>query len=205
MANSTINLAHEPVGSGGRRFNLPVDAGSHLYEGTLASQLVASGMVVPGSTAGSGKAIGMITHEVDATAGSDGDKRVLIESDKIFLFANGTGNNAVTEELPLGSPVFMADDHTVYDNDAAGTLFFAGYYMGLDPDGKVRVLVTSAGVCPAVDTGAITDSSGGAAGNGTLQAIGAAYSQAEVANNFADLAAKYNALRTALRAAGIMA
>jgi hypothetical protein len=40
---------------------------------------------------------------------------------------------------------------------------------------------------------AVTDNTGGTA-NTTLQNIGAAYSQAEVANNFADLAAQHNAL-----------
>lgn len=48
---------------------------------------------------------------------------------------------------------------------------------------------------------ALTDNSGGSA-NDTVQAIGGSYTQAEVANNFADVVAKINALRadvTALR------
>ncbi len=50
----------------------------------------------------------------------------------------------------------------------------------------------------------VVDNTGGAA-DGTLQVIGAVYSQAEVRNNFADLAAKVNAILAALRTAGISA
>lgn len=45
-----------------------------------------------------------------------------------------------------------------------------------------------------VDTTALTDNSGGTA-DGTLAVVGATYDQATVANNFADCAAKINALR----------
>lgn len=48
---------------------------------------------------------------------------------------------------------------------------------------------------------ALTDNSGGTA-NDTIQDLGATYTEAEVANNFADVTAKINALRadvTALR------
>ncbi len=47
-------------------------------------------------------------------------------------------------------------------------------------------------------------SSGGTA-DGSMQAISATYTQAEVANNFAELQAKVNAILAALRAAGIIA
>ena len=46
---------------------------------------------------------------------------------------------------------------------------------------------------------ALTDSSGGTA-NTTLQAIGATYAQAEVANNFADVAAQLAKIRTDIAA-----
>jgi hypothetical protein len=49
----------------------------------------------------------------------------------------------------------------------------------------------------------LTDSSGGTA-NDTIQAVGGTYTQAEVANNFADLAAKVNAILNAIRGAGII-
>jgi hypothetical protein len=49
----------------------------------------------------------------------------------------------------------------------------------------------------------LTDNSGGTA-NDTLEAVGAVYSQSEVRNNFADLAAKLNAILAALRDSGII-
>lgn len=50
---------------------------------------------------------------------------------------------------------------------------------------------------------AITDSSGGTASD-TIADVPASYNEAQLANAFATLAAKYNALRTALVAAGII-
>lgn len=49
----------------------------------------------------------------------------------------------------------------------------------------------------------LTDSSGGTADD-TIAAIGATYSQTEVRNAVADLAAKVNAILAALRAANII-
>jgi hypothetical protein len=50
----------------------------------------------------------------------------------------------------------------------------------------------------------LTDSSGGTA-NDTIQDLGAAYVEAEVANNFADVTAKINAILAVLRAHGLIA
>lgn len=50
----------------------------------------------------------------------------------------------------------------------------------------------------------LTDSSGGSA-NDTVQDIGAAFSEAEIANNFADVTAKINAILAALRTARVIA
>lgn len=64
------------------------------------------------------------------------------------------------------------------------------------------------GVAPVAqpaDVGAITDSTGGAT-DGTLVDVGVAFSQANINNNFADLALKYNNMRTnVLRALGLTA
>lgn len=203
MANATSSQSYEPIGSGGKIMNLPVDGGAAIYGGTLVSQLTATGMVVPGSTASSTRAIGVAMHDADNSSGADGAKRVQVMTERIFAFANGTSTDAFSEASIIGSTAYMYDDHTVYDNDASGTLMPAGIFMGMEPDGKVRVYVHPFGAV-AADVGALTDSSGGT-GNGTLEAVGASYSQTVVANNFADVAAKINAIRTALRAAGLMA
>lgn len=60
---------------------------------------------------------------------------------------------------------------------------------GREPDGAATIV-------------ALTDSSGGTA-NDTLEAIGGVYSQTEVRNNFADLAAKVNEILTLLQDIGV--
>ena len=40
--------------------------------------------------------------------------------------ANGTGGNAFSEASQLGAEAYAFSDTTVYDNDASGTLQFAG-------------------------------------------------------------------------------
>jgi hypothetical protein len=141
MSNSTVNLVLKPIGEGGRLIDLPVDGGAHIYTGTMVSQLTATSMLVPGSTASSGPCVGVATHEVDNSAGSDGDKRCRVYTGKVFAMANGSTTDACSEATALFSRVYMADDHTVYDNDASGTLKPAGRFIGMEPDGTVRVFV----------------------------------------------------------------
>lgn len=154
MSNATSNLIKRPYGGQpGRLVNLPVDGGSHIYDGTLVAQL-GTGMVVPGSTASSGAAIGVAQHEQDNSSGSDGDKRVLVEYGRIYELANAAGGDACSEALPMYAVVYMTDDHTVADNDASGTLKPAGRFMGMSEDGKVRVFVGMANLGDAFATAA---------------------------------------------------
>lgn len=221
MSNATSNLLRKQVGKDGRIFHLPVDGGSHIYEGTLVSQLTATAMLVPGSTASSGPAIGVATHESNNT-GSDGDTRCAVETDRVFVFANGLTTDACSEATPIGAPVYMHDDHTVYDNDASGTLMRAGYFAGMEPDGNVRVFVTSFGAAGAVAAApvALTFTAVAGTANDTLEAMAdptdtpgtadalrddlVANLLPKVRNNFADVATKINAIRTALINAGLM-
>lgn len=97
--------------------------------------------------------------------------------------------------------------HTGNESDLASTFPAAAYDRCW-----VMVNHSSLGWCLYVSTGstwvrmlrittsaitALTDSTGGTANN-TLEAVGGSYSQSVVANNFADLAAKVNEIRTAL-------
>ena len=68
MANATDNILVDGIGQDGRRFHLPVDGGSTIYEGTLVAQLVATGMLVAATTSGAGPAIGKATHKADNSA-----------------------------------------------------------------------------------------------------------------------------------------
>ncbi len=222
MSNATQSLPLLPYGQGGRDIILPVDGGSHLYGGTLVSQLTATAMLVPGSTAASGPAVGVATHETDNTSGSDSDKRCIVHTDKIFLFANGLTTDACSEATLLGAPVYMSDDHTVFDNDAGGTLMRAGYFAGMEDDGKVRVFVTAFGAAGAVAAApaALTFTAVAGTANDTPEAVPNPTDTPSTAdalrddlvatlippirNNFADLATKVNAIRSALVSAGLM-
>ncbi len=164
MSNSTVNRVVAPYGKGGRSVTLPVDGGSHIYAGTLVAQL-GTAMLVPGSTSLAGPAIGVAEHECDNTSGADGDLRCKVRYGEVFCFPNGTSTDACSEATTMFAPVYMGDDHTIYDNDGASTLKPAGRFMGMEPDGKVRVFVGMANLADAfedasgialADTGAFT-------------------------------------------------
>jgi hypothetical protein len=166
MTNATSNLTRHPYGKGGREVHLPVDGGSKIYEGTLVSQLNATAMLVAGSTASSGAAVGVSKMYVDNSAGSDGDKRCVVETDQVFSFPNATGGgDPCSEATKLFSVVYMTDDHTVADNSSSGTRQAAGRFMGMNEDGTVRVFVGMANLSDSLaaatdvsitDTGAFT-------------------------------------------------
>jgi hypothetical protein len=69
------------------------------------------------------------------------------------------------------------------------------------PNGIVAPLLNSSGAQPSAITD-LTDNSGGTAAD-TIAAIGGTYSQTEVANAIASLAAKVNELNAALQAAQV--
>ncbi len=145
MSNATadINSAIK-VGQDGRRINLPVDGGSTIYKNTLVAQLQATGMVVPATTAGAGPAIGYATHGV-VNSGSDGDERLVVETDCVVRLTNGATTDAFSEASILGAPVYLLDDHTGADNDNSGTLQQGGTFDGIDTDGKIRVRLSASG------------------------------------------------------------
>lgn len=141
MANTAVNLVARPIGAAGIQVHLPVDGGSHIYAGALVSQLTATGCVVPYSTASSGVCIGVAQHEADNTSGSDGDKRVTVEFKRIYALNNGTSGDACSEATLLGSVLYGTDDSTVADNSNSAARKAVGFFMGMEPDGRVRVLI----------------------------------------------------------------
>lgn len=95
---------------------------------------------------------------------------------------NGTGITtayAASDQVVAG--IFRPGDEVTLRLAASAAAVVIGDYLELAADGTVRKLA-----------GYLTDSSGGTA-NTTVQAIGGTYSQSEVANNFADVAAAINA------------
>lgn len=141
MANATADQIAEPVGGGGRNFDLPVDGGTTLFRGVMISELTATGMTVPTTTALSGRVVGVSNHGIDNSAGADAAERVLVHADRVFAFSNGTGADAVSEATLFGSPLYASDDTTVNDNSAGDTRPFAGFFVGMEPDGKVRTYI----------------------------------------------------------------
>lgn len=144
MANATEELIIETVGGPGPFiFDLPVDAGSKVFKGTLVAQLTATGMLVPYSTASSGVCVGVAQHDADnsAAGASDGDKRCRVESRRMYAFDNGAGGDAFSEASLIGSLVFATDDHTVADNSNSLARKAVGFFMGMQADGRVRVFV----------------------------------------------------------------
>lgn len=141
MSNSPENLALYPVGKGGRNVTLPVDGGSHLYAGTMLAQLTATKMLVPATTANSGRVVAVATHEQDATGLADAAKREDCLTDQIFSFANSGSDPVAEGTADLGQAVYAEDDHTIALTDASSTLPLAGYYAGMEEDGKVRVFI----------------------------------------------------------------
>ena len=141
MANATTNRDRYVIGKEGRDVHLPVAASTHLYAQTMVVQIAATGMVAPVGTASSTVIIGVAQHEVNNT-GSAGDKRVCVETDREFVFDND-GTNAVSEATPFGTALYAVDDHTVGTSSVTGTLKFAGTFHGMEPNGKVRVMIAN--------------------------------------------------------------
>jgi hypothetical protein len=144
MANFTEDAVVDTVGGPGPfQFDLPVDAGSKVFKGSLCTQLTATGMIVPYSTAAAGVAVGVAQHSADNSAAGtvDGDKRVRVEAKRVFAFDNGTAGDAFSEASLIGSVVYGTDDHTVADNSSTQTRKAVGFFMGMESDGKVRVFV----------------------------------------------------------------
>lgn len=141
MANTTVNLLRYPMGAEGLIFDLPVAAAVHLYDGTLVSQLTATGGVVAFSTASADHCIGVTQHEQDNSAGLIGDKRIKIESRRMYAFTNGTAGDAFADTDKIGAPVYATDDHTVAKTSNTNARKCVGFFMGFEADGKVRVFV----------------------------------------------------------------
>lgn len=144
MANYTSDAIIDTIGGPGPFcFDLPVDAGSKVFAGSLCTQLTATGCIVPYSTASAGVVVGVAQHAADnsAAGAADGDKRVRIETKRCYAFSNGAGGDAFSEASLIGSLVYGTDDHTVADNSNSLARKAVGFFMGMESDGKVRVYV----------------------------------------------------------------
>lgn len=140
MANATADLVIEPYGKGGRDINMPMSDGETVFKGTMVAQDATDGGIARVGTANHGDVRGVAKHGAVGGAAT-GDERILIETDRVFVFNNAANPNNVEETLELYTQVFAEDDNTISDNDQGATLQAAGLYMGLEPDGRVRVYI----------------------------------------------------------------
>lgn len=136
MSNLSEGIAPQPYGKGGRKVTLPVKATSQIYEGAMVAQI--AGACVTGTTAAAGDCIGIAEHDQLGGA-ADGDKRITLMTDQVFLLANGAA--AVTDATPYGAQLYMEDDHTVGTGGLGATQQNAGRFVGFEDDGRVRVFI----------------------------------------------------------------
>jgi len=141
MAIATSNLPKVMHGKEGYIFDLPVAAATHLYDGTLISQLTATGGAVPYSTASSEHCAGIAQHEIDNSAGLIGAKRIRIETARMANLANGAGADAFLDTDFIGAPVYATDDHVAAKTSGTNTRKPIGFFYGLEVDGRVRVFI----------------------------------------------------------------
>ncbi len=141
MAIATVDQQIVPIGADGYQFDLPVDGGTKIVKGVLVSQLTATGQAVPYSTASSEHCVGVSQAQADNSGGSDGDKRVLVESKRMFSFKNGGGGDALADTDQIGRVVFGTDDTTVAKTSSTQARKPVGFFMGMQADGRVRVYV----------------------------------------------------------------
>jgi hypothetical protein len=152
MANSSSEIETGGIGQDGRRFHVPCKTSTAIYAGTMVAQETSSGLLVAATTAGAGRVIGIATQTISSASAG---QRCLVETDRIYLRANGATTNAFSDASIIGSPAYAFDDHTVYDNSNGDTLPLAGFFAGMEADGQVRVFIDGLGYAEidAAETG----------------------------------------------------
>ncbi|MFM2126257.1 MAG: hypothetical protein RL328_2708 [Acidobacteriota bacterium] len=133
---------------------------------------------------------GFAEAKADNSAGAAGDISVKVKARGRVQLA--IGSLAITD---VGKPVYASDDDTFTltssTNSAIGRVVrYVSSGVGIVEFDAAR------GALGAVD--ALTDSTTGTA-DGTLADVGASFSQSTLNNNFADLAAKVNALAALIK------
>lgn len=166
--------------------SLPVKASTKVYEGAAVGIDAASGYA-RGLNAGDAFK-GFAERTADNSAGSNGDVRVRVLTKGIAKLA--ITNAAITD---VDKPVYASDDGTF--TLTASTNSYVGKIVRWQATGVVLVAFDASqrGIIAP-----LTDSTTGTA-DGTLSDVGAAFNQATLNNNFAELAAKVNALAAMLK------
>lgn len=162
----------------GQRNDLPMATATTIFEGAAVG--MTSGYARPLNAAD--QFVGFAKEKV-VNAGANGAARIRVQdSGKVVLPISGA---AITD---IGKAVYASDDNAFTFTATSNS------YIG-----RVVRFVSTGVVVVAFDArvatlAGLTDSSGGTASATTVVAIGSAFSQSEIANNFATLTARLNAL-----------
>lgn len=166
----------------GDRNDLNVIGTDIIYEGAAVGD---NGTNVHRPLVAGDRFVGFATRKVDNSAGAAGAKTVnLVTKGRIQLPLSGF------DATDVGKPVYASDDDTF--TLTQGSNSHVGKAVRFVATGSV-VVEFDAGNPPAGLLTELTDSSGGTA-NDTVAAISGSFVQSEIANNFADIAAKVNAI-----------
>lgn len=103
-----------------------------IFAGSLVAAN-ATGYATPGAAVATLTYLGRAEEAVDNSAGSAGDKVVLVRRRKAFKFAN-YGSDAVTQ-AELGKPCYIYDDYQVAKTNGNGARSVAGIVVSVDADG----------------------------------------------------------------------
>jgi hypothetical protein len=167
--------------------DLPVIASDIIYEGAAVGDN-GSGYARP-LTAGD-PFRGFATEKADNSSGSAGDKTVHVrQKGRVKL---SVGSLAITD---VGQPVYASDDDT-FTLTATSNSFIGRVVRYVSSGVGIIEFDASRGGLGVSST--LTDNSGGTAST-TLAAISGAYSQAEVRNSIATLAAAINRIEQRLK------
>lgn len=174
---------------------LAADAPRTYYEGkfhefpVIAADIIYQGAAVGDNASGYARPLvagdpfrGFADEKADNAAGSAGDKTVRCRKNGLIKLAIAA--LAITD---VGKDVYASDDETFTLTQSTNTRI--GHVVAWLETGVGIVYFDSANGAEAE----LTDSTTGTA-DGTLADVGAAFSQATLNNNFADLAAKVNYL-----------
>jgi hypothetical protein len=111
---------------------LPVAAGVRLWAGGIVAAN-AAGYAVPASADVTQTAAGRAEHSLDNALGASGDLKVEIRRG-VFLYANGTGGDAITMADRF-KDCFIIDDQTVGKTNGSGARPRAGKVVRVEPAG----------------------------------------------------------------------
>lgn len=161
--------------------DLPVIASDIVYEGAAVGD---NGTNAARPLIAGDRFVGFALTKVDNSAGAAGAKNVRVRTrGRIQLPISSI------DSTDVGKPVYASDDDTFTLTESTNS--FIGRTVRLVATGTAIVAFDADRTGGQITE--LTDSSGGTANN-TLAAISSTFVQAEVANNFADLAAKVNSL-----------